>query len=202
MALKDWMNRPLKVQEDTFDVESAEQDVTDPVWPSAPLEPDVQNVRTHNDADPDTGEVRTLSGALDFLTNVVEDVFDIPDNDKTTPKVDGRHRGPTVDVNQRAATSWRGGTFDIQAVGGTKIVSERDDRTRVVVTNHGPGVAYLSAQKGGVISGPNMLRLADPTVSPALSVREFRTADEIWAYPAVAGTSQLVDVQDEYGAPE
>ena len=198
--LSDWMRTPLKVEEDEFDRVSVDQDVTDPVWPSAPVEPDVQQVDIQNPDPEGRTEIRLLDGVLDFVDDIVEEVFDVTPE----PKPSGNGRGPVLDVQNRAATSWRGTTFSVDSPGGIKVVTERDDRTRVVVTNWSTGIVYLGPATGGGPGMPNCVQLAAyaPATPTSMNSREFRTADEIWAYPAVAGTAQLIDVQDEYGAPE
>lgn len=201
--LSDWMRTPLKVEEDTYDREMATQDPSSyqgAVWPSAPLEPDVQQVDFRNPDPEGRSEVRLATGVLEFVDNLVEEFFDVPKE----PKASGNGRGPVLDVQNRAATSWRGTTFTVSASGGIKVVTERDDRTRVVVTNWSTGIVYLGPATGAAAGTPNTIQLAayDPAAPTSMNSREFFTADEIWAYPAVAGTPQIIDVQDEYGVPE
>lgn len=196
-SLSQWMARPMQTREDEFDEVSKDQNVEDPVWPSAPLEPDVQTIRVPTAPfapDPEaSGEVRLIDGVLDFMEEVAEEIFS---PDKEPEKKDSRYKAPVLDVQERAATSWRATSYNIASGGGTRILTARDDRVRAIVSNWGPGIAYLSHVTGSNIGGSNVIQI------PVNGTREFRTADEIYAYPAVAGTTQIVDVQDEYGKPE
>lgn len=200
MKLSDWMRTPVKVEEDAYDRDAARQNPGDEqgfVWPSAPVEPDVQQVDVMNPDPEGRTEVRLLDGVLDFVDDIVEDFFDTRTTETPLDRAQkSTHAAKVLDVAERAATSWRAGQFNVSAQGGTKIVSERDDRRRVVVTNWGPGICYLSHEKGALITGTNVVQI------PVNGSRTFNHADEIWAYPAVVGTTQSVDVQDEYGTPE
>lgn len=190
-----------------IDFDSLRQDVNDPIWPSEPVNPDVGPAREQDG-------IRTLHGALDLLQHVEEDLLSWIEN---STEVGPGHRPPRkrdkphiIDTVARAAKSWRGVTWNVgtSLSGGIKIVEERDDRIRVVITNWGPGILYLSHESGSGTAEPqiNTIQIPPPGTGAAGSIlsnfRELRSKGEIWAFPATPGTPQTVDVQDEYGLPE
>lgn len=164
------------------------QDVNDPVWPSGPLQPPVEGHPM---------EVRTNGGGLDLLQHVVEDVENYVEHmaDGAGHKRKSEQKMRVVAVVSLPSTDWRAITYNVDRE--FKLVENRDDRTRVIITNYGPGVLYLSHDSVAIgVAQPNQLQV------PVNGFRELRTTREIWATPAVAGTPQVVDVQDEYGLPD
>lgn len=174
--------------------EYAGQDPNDPVWPSEPVD-----APTENDPTAHEHHVRTTGGGLDLLQHVVEEVSDAWVERETSHgpahRTKGKESKPLiVPTAEQAAEDWRGVQYSID--GEKRIVEYRRDRRRVVVTNLSPTAnLYLSHDTGSVLS-PNQI-----TVFP-LGFRTLITRGEIYAYPAVNGTPQLCDIQDEYGEPD
>ena len=176
-------------------VERTGQDPNDPVWADSDFEPAGYPRVGH-----EGHAVRTISGALDTLGHVVDELTEWVERESPEGPAHRRPRDkakpmaiPTVRV---PSESWRANTYDvgtgIAGIQGIRIVVRREDRTRVVVTNSSAAVVKLAADStsGG---SQNVITLAAGTS------REFYTKDEIWAYPNTPGTAQLIDVQDEYG---
>lgn len=181
-----------------FSLDDVRQDVNDPIWPSEPIEAGVQHVGHGH-------ELRTLAGPLDLLQHVVEEVREWEHGQGHMP-----HRKPDkpliLPMFSRASKSLRLVTFDIgtgKGPNGTLVVEPRDDRLRVIVTNWGPGNAYVShdstnGNNTAIIPPPG----PDASKTGQSNSRTFYSCAAIWAFPAVAGTAQLIDIQDEYGLPE
>lgn len=169
------------------------QDVNDPVWPSEPVEPVANAVPI--DTEPGH-EIRTIHGPLDLLQHVEEETLALFGHDSGRDEDQRFVKQPSkvLPVADVLADSWRGVTYTVQA-GCIRIVPKRDDRMRVLVTNTSAGILVLSHESINVGS-PGGISLA------AGLTREFRTKGEIWVSPAVVGTPQTCDVQDEYGVPE
>lgn len=180
------------------------QDIHDPIWPSAPLDPAVgPDMRHAHDG------LRTVSGLIDFLHGLEEDLHGWIERESQEgvghrpPRTKERPR--IIDTYARGSRSWRGESIDVGAVasGGVRLVIARDDRTRVVVTNWGPGDLYVSHESGTVKAATNAVKIPAPgpdnTVTGISNSREFRTTGELWGFANAPGTSQKVDVQDEYG---
>ena len=183
----------------------AMQDVDEPIWTDTL--PDRPTDIPHDDRKQATPGLMTSSGLEDFLQLVKEDLRDWLDDEVGT-KLKQRGPRPTIIATHTyAAKSWRANTYNVDRA--LRLVTKRSDRSRVVVTNWGPGVLYLAAatDSNATQPSPNMIQVAPPGIgvpgiTTASNSREFRTQDEIWAFPATIGTSQVVDVQDEYGEPE
>jgi hypothetical protein len=194
----------------SFDMADLQQDVNDPVWPSEPADTAVGTMSTGHHH----GGLRTVTGAIDLMHNVVEEVDEWIGRD--TQEGPGhipprkRDKPMLLEVFNRSTKSWRAVTWNVgnTASGGMKIVESRPDRLRVVVTNWGPGILYLSHDSGSGLTEPQTNTVQVPPPGPDATKtgqqnwREFRTQGEIWAFPAAPGTPQLCDVQDEYGPPE
>lgn len=175
----------------------AHQDVNDPVWPSEPLDyGSSQQAGRHGHAHEG---VRTVSGLIDLMTDVRDELHEWIERESDGPghRPHRKHDKPiTVATYVRAAKSCRCNSFNIDQ--GKRILERRADRTRAVITNWSSGIVYLTHQSDAAAALPesNMVQVA-PNAS-----RTFYMTGELWAYPAVNGTAQLIDVQDEYGRPE
>lgn len=141
--------------------------------------------------------VRTNHGALDLLHAVQEEAHEWIEREARHEKED-RHWPPNapkpkvIQTWPHPADSWRGNTY---AVGTeTRIVQQRNDRVRCVVTNWGPAIVYIAHDSGTGLSEPQF----NAVQIPVNGSREFRTKGELWAYPTPTNTP-IVDVQDEYG---
>lgn len=148
--------------------------------------------------------VRTVTGVLDLLHGLEQDLSAWVRHEQEH----GRHPGTppkprTIATYPKAGTSWRGTTYNVD--GEKEIAPSRSDRTRLVVTNLSTGILYVSHDSGAQI-GYNTVQIPpagpDATKTGQRNWREFYTQGPVWAYPAVNGTGQLCDVQDEYGTPE
>ena len=192
---------------DDFDFQSEEQGVEDSIWPSAPFEPDVgvsrvPNPQSGRSNDEHPGEVRTAEGPLDMLNDVIDEIDNVIDTGHlhSARPLGQKFRGPVIDTFARASDTWRGNTYDIgtsNAGLGIKVGQPRSNRARIVVTNWGPGIAYVGRDSnGGAAAQMNVVQI------PVNGSREFRHADEIYAFPAIPGTSQIVDTVDEFGYPQ
>jgi hypothetical protein len=181
-------------------------DPEDPIQPSEDFNPAVADPEN---SDPGPGEhgMINMHGLRDFLTHVVEELEDWVERETehgVGHQFPRKHDKPTViDVRPRPSASWRGVTYNVDRE--LQIVVARDDRLRVIITNYGPGDLYVShdTQSLGTNPAPNVIRIPAPGAAGANTGqrcwREFYTKKDIWAFPAVVGTAQAVDVQDEYG---
>lgn len=175
--------------------------VNDPIWATSGPEitsdvRDPSNMHELGEHSP----IRTLSDGLDFLQGVKDDIDHFVEHEIEQAK---GHRHPTImqdecpiPIRQTLAASWRAVTFNIDgSQGPIRIVERRPDRYRVVITNWSNAILYLSADSAALSGPPRINQIQVPPNSS----REFKHRDEIWAAPAVSGTGQIVDVQDEYG---
>lgn len=176
------------------------QDITDPVWPSMPVEALAEETRHEKES------VRLLSGALDLLHHVKEEI-DYVDGPEHVVRGIGRQRPKVLPVIRVPADSWRANTYDVGhgvIDGPMRILQQRGDRTRAVIVNWGPGVLYLSHDSNtlqGTLPGVGTIQVPVSTAT-FYAPKELYTGGEVWAYPTAVGTTQIVDVQDEYGWPE
>lgn len=170
-------------------------DIDDPTWDPA------FNVGEGAMSFGETGHsqesVRTTHGALDLLHAVREEVTEFVDREmgeahRREEWPPNQPRPKVVQTFPHCADNWRGVTYTLAVE--THIVVARDDRTRVVVTNWGPGVVYVARDTGTGLNEPqfNAVQIA------VGGTREFRTRGDLWAFPA-AGQLPVVDVQDEFG---
>lgn len=201
---------------DGLDLLDVAADVNDPIWASETVAPPGITQHSHGDTRHSMDGVRTIHGPLDMLQEVVEEAADAWVG-RDTQEGPG-HKPPrtpdkamVIPVVHRAAKSGRANTYDVgkesgNVGNGVRILTQRDDRIRAIVTNYGPGTLYLAfrTDASGLNPEPNMMQIPDPAVAKTgqSCSREIRVAAECWAFPAVVGTSQLCDVQDEYGYPE
>jgi hypothetical protein len=176
------------------------QDVQDPVWASELPDPAFDHPKRGHPG------VRTIHDSkLDLLQEVVDEVGEWVEREghKLPHKPD---HPAIIDTRPWPAFSWHGSTFSIDEE--KRIVTKRPDRFRVVITNWGPGILYLSAETANRnAASPAFVQVPPPGGGAAgtgvsQNSRQFFTQGEIWASPAIAGTAQVVDVQDEYGIPE
>lgn len=200
---------------DGLDLADIAQDVNEPIWASETVTPPGIG-HSHGDTRHSLDGVRTAQGALDLMHTVIEEPSHAWISRETEHGPAHRpSRTPdkplVIDVYPRAAKSGRANTFDVGKespnVGpGVRILTERADRMRAVVTNYGPGALFLAfrSDAAGLNPEPNMMQIPDPATAKTgqSCSREIRCRAELWAFPAVVGTSQLVDVQDEYGYPD
>lgn len=199
---------------DGLDLSDISADVNDPIWASETITPPAIG-HSHGDTRHSMDGVRTIHGPLDLLQEVVEETDQWISRE--TQEGPGHKPARTPDkaiiipVINRAAKSGRANTYDVgkesgNVGNGVKILTARPDRIRAVVTNYGPGVLYLAFRTDatGVNPEPNMMQIPDPATAKTgqSCSREIRTGAELWAFPNTVGTSQLCDVQDEYGYPE
>lgn len=200
---------------DGLDLEDIAQDVNDPIWASETITPPGIG-HSHGDTRHSLDGVRTAHGKLDLLQEVVEETADAWIGRET--EHGPGHRPPRtpdkpliVDTFPRAAKRGRANTFDVgkesgNVGNGVRILTERADRSRAIITNYGPGALFLAFRTDatGLNPEPNMMQIPDPATAKTgqSCSREIRVQAEVWAFPAVVGTSQLVDVQDEYGYPD
>lgn len=181
-------------------METGGQHVEDPIWPSQLAEPPAVEVQTHGHPGIDT-----IHGFADMLQRVEEKVNDWIGREDSPERWPRRHDKPMIIATfMPASKSWRGVTFNVDRE--QKIVTARPDRTRVRITNWGPGILYLAhdTQSGGNPQ-PNSIQVPAPSAgsfNTQLNYRDFYTAGDVWAFPNTVGTAQVVDVQDEYGVPE
>lgn len=200
---------------DGLDLADIAQDVNDPIWASETVAPP-GITHSHGDTRHSMDGVRTSHGKLDLLQDVKEEspsAWIARETEHGPGHIQPRalDKPFVVDVYVRAAKRGRANTFDVgkespNVGNGVKILTERPDRMRAIVTNYGPGVLYLAFRTDatGVNPEPNMMQIPDPAVAKTgqSCSREIRVQAEVWAFPAVVGTSQIVDVQDEYGYPD
>jgi hypothetical protein len=183
------------------------QDPNDQVWVSELNDFKTDNRQGEYGSDVGGEPVRTNSGVLDLLHAVEEDISGWMHREtvhgeahRTRGVASKPHLIPAVPA---CAKSWRGVTYNVDAE--KKIVTAREDRSSVTVTNYGPGILYLSHETvtGSTVPQQNMVQVPPPgpdaTITGRSNSRTFHTQGEIWASPAIIGTGQVVDVQDEYG---
>jgi hypothetical protein len=177
---------------------SEPSDVDDPQYVPAS---DIRDAATDPDAPENMMDrhrvdaIRTLSGMLDFLQNL-DDSYDWQaDHD---PESLG-HRRPAakpkldkVETVPLGGARVRADTFSIDKP--ERIVSERLDRTRLLITNRSAGTVYLSGFTGMQAGA----QLGVYELGAGLTL-EVRTQHEIWAASAVVGTPQVVSIWDEFG---
>ena len=201
---------------DGLDLADIAQDVNDPIWASETVAPPGITTHSHGDTRHSMDGVRTAHGALDLMQHVREEspsAWIARETEHGPGHIQPRANDKPliVDIFPRAAKRGRANTFDVGKespnVGpGVRILTERSDRLRAIVTNYGPGILYLAFRSDaiGLNPEPNMMQIPDPATAKTgqSCSREIRVQAELWAFPNTVGTSQIVDVQDEYGYPD
>lgn len=142
----------------------------------------------------DQDSVRTASGHTGFLDRILHEQDHSrrrelpPDIAAAIPPV----RRP-VDTDARTVSPDGLGTTGFtlgNPPNGQRIVWDRPGRTRVVVTNYGPNVLWVSTDGGVGPQSPNAVQI------PVNGSREFRVTCELWAGSFAGGTQ--FDIQDEF----
>jgi hypothetical protein len=192
-----------------YSLEHLTSDVDDPVWPSEGLDygPDRTQPVGGGQAVEDDPVIRTVSGLLDLLHHVRDEVDEWieRESDGEGHKWPRRHdKAMILQTYSRGSRFFRPNTFNIGvAAGGTQIAFQKSPRHSVVVQNISAAIVYISHLSipwppgAGVAGGaiPNTCQIGVGLT------REFATEAAIWAYPAVAGTPQLIDVVEYLEAP-
>lgn len=173
------------------DIERVGQ-IDDPIQSDVPFEPNVG---------PDSGHefdgLRTLSGLLDLMHDVVEEFDEWVERE--TPHGPGHKRMPprskpvVIPVRTLAAAHYRVVTFVLQAP-ETLVATAREDRTRLVITNYGPGTVFYSDTTASNAAGPQM----GQGQIPVGSSREMFHQDRVYVFPTAANVP-TIDVHEEYG---
>lgn len=157
--------------------------------------------------------VRLINEAIDFLHGLEDDIEDWwkhqVEHGKRPPetlpaflKSVMPYKPNAILMYSEAAESHDLNTFTIDVTakaslgqGYTEIVRPRRDRFRVVVTNWGPGILWVSSDTNFSAGNPNAAQI------PVNGFREFRSKGPLYATPTAA-TIPVCDVQDEYGYEE
>lgn len=175
----------------------AAQDPNDPVWPGdaviaemAEEADDPNDVYTANTPT----AVRTNSGALSFLQDIVEAGSDLLENDRPI-----RPKKPMLDAittRELGSDKWRGGRRVVNALMEYPLIVESPKRRTVTLINYGPGTVYLSSVSGAIAGASNTIRLpvsaSVGTGTPLSIVVPNPAVATDWSYTIPAGQSYLV----------
>jgi hypothetical protein len=184
--------------------EVSDPSIDDPEWIPDAQEPTVadDSIAMGQDGGHQHEGLRTIHGVIDLLHGIASEWDEWVDReqmkgrDAMNPWLAAhlKLKEEVVRTSEKRPEVWRCVTYTGLGATGTKIADGGNDRSRLVVTNWGPGIVYLSHDSNAQV-GQNVIQV--PVSSATFyAPREMFHDGDVYAIPA-SGQTPVIDVLEE-----